>query len=490
LSSPFNEQKYKGLLEGLKISEVKLKDVIKGNDEFRIDSDFFKKEILSAIEFISNKPHDKLRELVSDIKSFGAYSLCNSINFMDKTDTSIPYIRCLNIKNGILNFNDVLYIDKRSNELLWKSEIKPQMVLVTMSGTVGNATVALEQWKYPINSNQDIAKIEVCKINPFYLSTFLNTKYGYSQMIRLQAGAIQQHLYLSQIEKIIIPKVNLDFQNQIEYNIKNAHLKREQSQQLYQQAEELLLEAIGINKGACPLVRKETTNVNIKSFRESFLTTGRLDAEYYQPKYEEIIGKIKEQQYDLLGNLVTIQKSIEPGSDVYSDEGLPFLRVADYNKFGFGEPEKKLADSFCKDNQALIEKLKPEKETILFTKDGTVGTAYLLREDADFITSGAILHLKVKDTKRVLPEYLTLALNSQLVQMQAERDAGGSIILHWRVGEIEKVVVPIVDYNVQQQIAELVEKSFYLRRESERLLEEAKVMVEREIEKNNYNEQL
>jgi restriction endonuclease S subunit len=90
--------------------------------------------------------------------------------------------------------------------------------------------------------------------------------------------------------------------------------------------------------------------------------------------------------------------------------------------------------------------------------------------------------LTVKN-KDVLPEYLTLALNSKVVQQQAERDAGGSIILHWRINEIENVVVPVVDYKIQQQIAELIEKSFYLCGESKRLLNEAKDMVEKEIEK-------
>jgi hypothetical protein len=36
---------------------------------------------------------------------------------------------------------------------------------------------------------------------------------------------------------------------------------------------------------------------------------------------------------------------------------------------------------------------------------------------------------------------------------------------------------------IQQQITELIEKSFYLCRENERLPEEAKEMVERKIEK-------
>ncbi len=77
---------------------------------------------------------------------------------------------------------------------------------------------------------------------------------------------------------------------------------------------------------------------------------------------------------------------------------------------------------------------------------------------------------------------MTLALSSKLVQMQGERDAGGSIILHWRKEEIEQVVVPIIDFKKQEQIAELVEESFKLKVESERLLEVAKKAVELAIE--------
>jgi restriction endonuclease S subunit len=64
-------------------------------------------------------------------------------------------------------------------------------------------------------------------------------------------------------------------------------------------------------------------------------------------------------------------------------------------------------------------------------------------------------------------------------------DAGGSIILHWRINEIEHVVVPVVDYKIQQQIADLIEKSFYLCGENKRVLNEAKDMVEKEIETVN-----
>lgn len=48
---------------------------------------------------------------------------------------------------------------------------------------------------------------------------------------------------------------------------------------------------------------------------------------------------------------------------------------------------------------------------------------------------------------------------------------------------IANVAVPVVDINIQQQIAALIKRSFYLYGESKRLLNEAKDMVENEIEK-------
>ena len=83
----------------------------------------------------------------------------------------------------------------------------------------------------------------------------------------------------------------------------------------------------------------------------------------------------------------------------------------------------------------------------------------------------------------MLPDYLTLVLNSDIVRLQAERDSSGAIIQHWKLSDIEQVVVPILPMEVQQQIAGKIEKSFSLRRQSEQLLENAKRAVELAIEK-------
>lgn len=213
-----------------------------------------------------------------------------------------------------------------------------------------------------------------------------------------------------------------------------------------------------------------------KKLSASFATSGRLDAEYYQPKYDYLRVLLSTMSTKKLGELVDIQKSIEPGSEAYQEEGVPFVRVADLDKFGIA------SSNICLNRMDYTTTLRPKRDTILLSKDGSVGIAYKVEEDRDMITSSAILHLSVKD-EEVLPDYLTLVLNSPIVQMQAERDAGGSILQHWKPSEISEVVIPILSSSIQLELSKRVSQSFTLREEAMALLNRAKAMVEETIEK-------
>ena len=219
----------------------------------------------------------------------------------------------------------------------------------------------------------------------------------------------------------------------------------------------------------------KSVNYTVKNLKETFAVTGRLDSEYYQEKYDRLFEKLSDNNCDKLSNLVTIKKSIEPGSESYQTKGTPFIRVQDLTKFGLTDASVYLSENEFKDC------IRAKKDTILLSKDGTVGIAYKMNKAEDIITSSAILHLNVKD-ERVLPDYLTLVLNSIAVKMQAEKDAGGSIINHWKKSEIEDVIIPIIAKEKQEQISKLLIESESLRRESKALLEKAIKSVEMAIE--------
>ena len=66
--------------------------------------------------------------------------------------------------------------------------------------------------------------------------------------------------------------------------------------------------------------------------------------------------------------------------------------------------------------------------------------------------------------------------------MQAERDAGGSVIRHWLPDQIAATLIPILPPAVQSQIQNTVAESFALRQLSRQLLDCARRGVEIAIE--------
>lgn len=223
-------------------------------------------------------------------------------------------------------------------------------------------------------------------------------------------------------------------------------------------------------------VTTSTANYSIKNYSVC-KSSGRLDAEYYQPKYDALFAQLSKYECDTIKDIAHIKKSVEPGSEAYQDSGIPFVRVSDVTEFGVSEPNIYLSPS-----DFSLNELRPKKDTILLSKDGSVGIAYKVEEDLDCITSGALLHLSVFN-ENYAPDYLTLVLNSIVVQMQAERDSNGAIIQHWKPSEIEQVIIPKLPKPIQKTISAKIQESFALKKESKRLLDEAKMMVEREIEK-------
>ena len=99
-----------------------------------------------------------------------------------------------------------------------------------------------------------------------------------------------------------------------------------------------------------------------KSLLEELGSSDRLDAEYYQPKYEDLNKFLSTIKTKLIDEIVEIKKSIEPGSDFYCDEGVPFIRVSDINKFQISDPEIKKSFALHRESERLLEQTKAEVE--------------------------------------------------------------------------------------------------------------------------------
>ena len=313
-------------------------------------------------------------------------------------------------------------------------------------------------------------------VTPEYLTAFLNTKYGVIDIKRRARHSINQsNVNPEEVKRIEIPLLCNQLQEGITSSFNQASHLIQTSELVYNEAQTLLLTELGLADW-----QPKHQLIFVKNFLE---TQGaeRIDADYFQPKYDEIVNAIKNYPggWDTLGNLVTLKKCVEVGSKEYLNTGIPFVRVSNLSSFEITQ-EKYISEELYSE----IAKHQPKQGEILLSKDATPGIAYYLREVPEkMIPSGGILRLKSK-TDKIGNEYLTLALNSILTQEQINRDVGGSVILHWRPDQVERTIIPILHQDRQTEIEQKVDESFNLRKRAKDLLEHAKHAVEIAIEQD------
>lgn len=456
-------------MDGLECSEIFFSEIDLGD---RIDAEYFLKEYLKIGSLLENVTTLKIGQIATTVAS-AFYPAATQLYSIGDT----AFVRCVDCidypiisKDQDTQFEKIPHLFADSTKgisLLRKNEI-----VITKVGSPCYASIVTD-YDVVALSRTVLGLSNIQKVDPYYLMVFLRCKYGFEQLYRQRELTIQYQLTLSRIKSIDIYIPSIFFQNKVKDIVLNYHNVLHESKLLYQVAQKDLLTNLCYSPET---VSAEA--VSEKRLSESFLKSGRLDAEYYQSKYDDLFAIISKQSTKSLGQLVTMMKSIEPGSEYYGEEGIPFVRVSDVSKTGINNPTIMIPESI----EPNIDRLYLKKGTILFSKDGSVGIAYKITEDMKAVTSSALLHLRVNNTSEILPDYLTLVLNSEIVQLQAERDASGAIIQHWKPSDIEKVVIPILPYDVQLEIAKKVQQSFLLRKKANDLIQMAVKAVELAIE--------
>lgn len=447
-------------MEGLEISVVKLSEVLEDVD-LRLESEYYNSEhiVFNSVQGC-------------DIESFSQYGTSEDLNEEGK---GFPILR-LNEFDSFFISKPSKYCDLISKETFELLKLKKNDVLICRTNGnpkyVGKAAIVPKNYEYAFASYVFRLRPKTDIINSATLVSFLNSKYGRIEIEKYSMVGNQANFSPAKFRQIAIPILSKELNNKIEEIVYKSFELLEESKSLYSQAEDLLLGELGLKDW-----QPKNTLYTTKKFSD-FAQSGRLDAEYYQPKYDDLFEKLSCLNCKRLGKIVSIKKSFDPGSDAYQETGIPFIRVSDISKNGIEKTELHLSPI-----DFNIPELKPKKDTILFSKDGSIGIAYKVQSDLNVFTSGALLHLVTTDSS-ILPDYLTLVLNSVVVKLQAERDSNGAIIQHWKPSDIENVIIPILPEQIQKKIASLIQQSFECKAQSKQLLEDAKRMVEAEIEKN------
>ena len=499
----------------LEVSVLKLSEVKKDNEKDRLDAEFFSKDFINAYQKVQSMEHIYLKEcleILTDYHANGSYEILNeNVKMQDEKDYAYM-IRSTDLEK--MDFeNDVKYISEYAYNFLTKTKVFGGEVLINKIGSPGT-TYIVPNLNIPISLGMNLFMIRTNEktLRNTFLYIFLNTKLGKLIISRKINGAVPQTIDKEAIRTLPIPIFPMPFQLEIEKLVKDSHKALESSKALYKEAEALLYEALGLdsknplqsilhsNYESLPYRSKQNENfVNTKSnqspnytiatIKESFLKTGRLDAEYYQSKYEDIETKIHNfptiKLKDLVQYPITSGATPKAGGSDYTDSknGIPFLRAVDLKNARvdianllYIKPET---------HEKSLKRTKLMKGDILFSIAGVIGRCAIFDYAFEANINQALAILRFTESKKIKRLYLIAFFNSQFGQMYLERYSRQGLQTNLNLDEVGNLEIPIIDSTTQESIAKHLQKSFELRAEAKKLLESAKAEVESAL--NNAN---
>jgi len=444
------------------ISYIKYTDVLEAR---RYDAEYFKPEYLEIDKKIASHDFNVLQKITHKIDVGFVGSMTK-----EYCEEGILLLQTKNIEEFSLNLSQTTFINEKFHKKLKKSQVNYGDILIARSGSFGKASIYMEK---EVCNSSDIIIVEGDNglINNFYLVAFLNSKFGVGQLMKFASGGLQGHVNLTILESLKISLLPQSFQLQIEEIVKSAHQKQTQSKQLYREAEQLLLQELGL------LNYQVKHSLTFTTTKKEVEEAHRYDSEYFQPKYAEIIKKIEgyEGGWDLVKNQFKQNTTLSKKDGDYCN----YIEISDVN----------VSNGEITPNRVEIKDIPANGKRKLFKNDLLISKVRPYRGAISFIDfevdnligSGAFTVLQEKTGYK--KEVLMIFLKTVFIKELLLRYNCGTSYPVIKDEDILNLQIPLIKPSIQKQIAEKIQESHRLRKESKELLDEAKRKVEEEIEK-------
>jgi len=450
-------------MDGLECSEIYLSALER---TARIDAEFYKKGNLEVSDFLKEKT----------LQSFTASFSVSDGNHMSISDAfrnkGIPYYRGQDIYNIFIEAASPVCIDTNTfnHPHMKRSHLKRGDVLMSIVGAiVGNSAIVTSDSEATCSCKLAIMRSKQTDILPEVLLTFIKTKYGQNQIQKFKRGAAQTGLLLEDFDQLLIPIFSSCLQEQIKEVIQSAHDKVVKESEVHEEAKTFLLSALGFDSA---MVSKN--GISEKLLSESFGTSGRLDAEYYQPKYEDIEKRLN--TTESVGTLCDIHDA-----NYVPDEkkDYQYIELANVGMFGNVYGVEKIHG---KDLPTRARRKVNKGQVIISSIEGSLQSCALITDD--YHNALCSTGFYVIDSDHINSETLLVLFKSEPIQALMKQRCSGTILTAISKDFLLSMPLPLIDDMSQKDIAEKVQKSFALRRQAEKLIATAVRAVEIAIEED------
>ena len=446
------------------IPEITVGDLLKHQ---RIDAEYFRPFFIKTDKFIGSLENQDFVTYTKFVKK-GIFDISPD-HYVE--ENGIPFIRSGDLKDPFITSSDIIEIDNEAHEKELKTELNIGDLLMAKVGRIGDVAVNYRFEKLNLSQNVIGVKIkEQFKRQSGFLMVFLNSKYGRSQIDRKLSGQVQQKITLDDFKYLKVPSLSKDFIEKTNQLAEKSYSLQLESKSLYAQAEQILLQELGLEDFTPEWITGyETDFVNI-------LKVARMDAEYFQPRYELLMEKIgNANKIEKLGDISTLSKK---KVNILPEETYKYIEIGDvdtsngeftYNEIaGVDLPAN--AKKNIQDESLLISTVRPTRGAV-----GVIPNGW----NNGFVVSGAFA---VFEKHSISPFYLQVVMRSIIGKMQLERCCTGVSYPTVTDEDAANVIIPLLDDKKIEKIHDLVMESHKSLHESRQLLEQAKREVEEMIE--------
>lgn len=427
----------------------------------RLDSEYFLKEHLSDAALVQSRLSDfrtvSETGIVADASAF--YPSIEEYY----GSGSLPFIRVGDV-DGLIDGSSCLVIPDSLCDLHpTLNRVNVGDIVFTKGGAIDRVGIVGQS----AAASRDIISLNTAKFSEedrLFLYSYFLTSFFKRSLIRSSSQTAQPHLTLGLIRMLPVLIASPLFKISVARLVKASFKAIEMAKVAMTEAENILLDAMGLCDWSPPDPLTYTRSAM------SVATVGRLDANYFAPKYDAVLSRLNATGVaKRLGAGLTklVARGAQP---TYVDDGLPVINSKHVRA------NRVLLDE--SNRRALPKALRIQPGDVLVngTGIGTIGRAapYLGKEEA--LPDN---HVTIVRTDELDPLFLSVFLNTPLGQMQIERMISGSSgQIELYPEDIRKIVVWHAPVGVQEQVADHVRGAFAVEARSNTLILIAKHMVE------------
>jgi hypothetical protein len=282
----------------------------------RVDAEFYKPDYQESFQRVKSCDGERI--------SHFAYVTDGIHASPQISENGIRYISAKCVKDNEFVIDNCIQISHEQHEQNPRTQLGTGDVIITTVGTIGNVAI-VETDLTPCNCDRHVGIIRIKNpdnFSPFYLSTFLNSKYGKFQSLREAAGNVQLNLYIRNIGHIVVPRIG-KYEEEIADYTRHAYLLRSKSKSLYTQAQHLLESELGLDKLSFQKPLGYTARFS------ELEQSRRLDAEYFDPVASSIVERISTFDHIRLGANCNVRNGFPWNSKKFFEDnsGEPVVRI-------------------------------------------------------------------------------------------------------------------------------------------------------------------